>query len=87
MANEMLVLRSVLNIIDEVLNLGGKASGFTPASPLLGAIPGLDSMAVVTLVERIETQFGIELDDEEIDGNTFATVGTLTAFVRSKIRR
>lgn len=81
----MALLKSILNLLDDVLNLDGQAQRFTPASPLLGAIPNLDSMAVVTLVERIENQFGITVDDEEIDGSTFATVGSLTDFVKSKI--
>lgn len=82
----MPIFKSVLTLIDEVLNLGGKIAGLKPSSPLLGAVPGLDSMAVVNLIERIETQFGIELDDEEIDGSTFATVGSLTDFIKSKVR-
>jgi acyl carrier protein len=81
----MPLFKSVLLLLDEVLSLGGRASNMTPASPLLGAVPGLDSMAVVNLVERIETQFGIELDDEEIDGSTFATVGTLSNFIKAKV--
>lgn len=81
----MPVVHAVLKIIDEVLNLGGKSSSMASSSPLLGAIPGLDSMAVVILVERIETQFDIEIGDEEIDGSTFATVGSLADFIKSKV--
>lgn len=71
-------------LIDDVLNLDGRATAFNRDSPLLGAIPGLDSMAVVTLIDRMESRFGIAVDDTEIDGSIFATVGTLTDFITTK---
>jgi acyl carrier protein len=52
---------------------------------LLGAIPELDSMAVVSLITSLEEQLGLTVDDDEIDGETFATVGSLTDFVAGKL--
>ena len=75
----------VLRILDEVLSLGGHALAFNAATPLLGAIPELDSMAVVTLITTLEDRFGILMDDDEISGDTFATVGTVTDFVAAKL--
>jgi len=75
----------VLRIVDEVLSLNGRAAGFEAATPLLGAIPELDSMAVVTLITTLEERFGIVVDDDEISGDTFATVGSLSAFVAGKL--
>ena len=46
--------------------------------------PELDSMAVVTLITTLEEQFGIVVDDDDIDGDTFANVGALVAFVSTK---
>jgi acyl carrier protein len=79
------VLPEVLRVLDDVLSLQGRAATFTPATPLLGAIAELDSMAVVTLVTTLEERFGITIGDDEIDGSTFATVGTLVDFVASKL--
>jgi acyl carrier protein len=79
------VNQEVLRILDEVLSLGGRANAFTPDTPLLGAIPELDSMAVVTLITSMEDQLGIIVDDDDIDGSTFATVGSLTEFVSGKL--
>ena len=81
----MNVNQEVLRILDEVLSLGGRAKSFTPDTPLLGAIPELDSMAVVTLITSLEEQLGIVVDDDDIDGATFETVGSLTAFVGAKL--
>lgn len=75
----------VLRILDEVLSLGGRAMAFDATTPLLGAIPELDSMAVVTLLTTLEERFGISVDDDEISGETFADVGSLSSFVAGKL--
>ena len=80
----MAVQADVLRVLDDVLSLGGRSASFTADTPLLGAIPELDSMAVVTLITTLEEQFGIVVDDDDIDGVTFANVGALVAFVSTK---
>ena len=81
----MNVTQEVLHVLDEVLGLGGRASSFTTATPLLGAIAELDSMAVVALIAGLEDRFGILVDDDDIDGATFASVGSLVEFVDGKV--
>lgn len=80
----MPVLKELLAILDEVLSLDGRSAGFDRETRLLGAIPELDSMAVVTLITSLEERFGITMDDDDIDGETFATVGSLADFVQAK---
>ena len=77
--------REVLRILDEVLSLNGRAATMTRDAPLLGAIPELDSMAVVAVITTLEDRFGITVADDELDGSSFATVGALTDFVASKV--
>ena len=79
------VQAEVLRVLDEVLSLRGRGLAFTRDTPLLGAIPELDSMAVVTLITTLEEQLGIMVDDDEIDGDTFASVGALVGFVEAKL--
>ncbi|MEN9397764.1 MAG: hypothetical protein RLZ81_2294 [Pseudomonadota bacterium] len=79
------VLKEVLRVLDEVLSLAGRSAGFSRDTALLGAIPELDSMAVVSLITALEDQFGMVVDDDDIDGSTFATVGSLSDFVSSKL--
>ena len=79
------ITKEVLRVLDEVLSLQGRSATFTRDTPLLGAIPELDSMAVVTLITTLEEQFGLTVDDDDIDGTTFATVGSLADFVSSKL--
>lgn len=78
--------KEVLDILDEVLSLKGRAAGFDMDSPLLGALPELDSMAVVGLINMIEERFGVIVEDDEVDGSTFETVGSLVAYVETKVR-
>ena len=80
----MNVANEVLMVLDEVLSLKGRSRGFRADTPLLGAVPELDSMAVASLIQGLEDRFGFVVDDDEIDGAVFATVGSLTAFVERK---
>ena len=79
--------REVLRVLDDVLSLNGRASALSREAPLLGAIPELDSMAVVAVITTLEDRFGITVADDELDGSSFATVGALTDFVAGKISR
>ena len=79
------VTREVKRVLDEVLSLDGRADSFTRETHLLGAIPELDSMAVVSLITTLEERFGVVVEDDDIDGDTFATVGSLIDFVAGKI--
>ncbi len=81
----MQVTKEVIRLIDEVLSLDGRSSTFTLDTPLLGAIPELDSMAVVSLITGLENHFGLVVDDDDMDGSTFATVGSLVDYVSSKL--
>lgn len=56
-----------------------------PDTRVLGAIPEMDSMSVVGILASLEERYGITVDDDEVDADVFATVGSLTAFVESKL--
>ncbi len=51
---------------------------------LFGAIAEFDSMAIVTLIGEIEEQFDLELDDDDISGENFATVSSLAELVLNR---
>jgi acyl carrier protein len=79
------IQHEVLVVLAATLNVKGAEERLRAESPLLGAIPELDSMAVATVITCLEERFGFVVADDEIDGSTFATVGTLTEFVKSKL--
>lgn len=78
-------IAEVIKVLDQVLSLGGRSSSFTADTPLLGAVPELDSMAVVALLTTFEDQFGISIADDEVDGSIFGTVGSLSSFIADKV--
>ncbi len=80
-----MVEQQVRSILKDTLQLGDRAARLQAASGLLGALPELDSMAVVTVITAIEDQFGFVVADDEISGETFATFGSLVQFVESKV--
>jgi acyl carrier protein len=42
-------------------------------------------MAVVSVLTRLEENYGFFIDDDEIDAETFETVSTLSTFTEQKI--
>lgn len=78
-------IEEVRNILSDVLSLGERRNSLNEGSPLLGAIPELDSMAVVNVITALEEHFDITIDDDEISAKTFETVGSLAQFVGQKL--
>ena len=72
---------SVLKILDRELNLNGSALGFSSDTKLRGALPQLDSMAIVSLISALEEEMGFEFPEDFMDGAIFETVGTLVVCV------
>lgn len=79
--DDLNTLQKVLQLLDEVLALDGRGLRFDVDTPLLGSVPELDSMAVLAVIQEIEIRFGIEVPDDEVDGSSFETVGTVVEFV------
>ena len=48
-------------------------------------LPEFDSMAVVSVITALEDQLGIFVEDDDITGETFETLGNLTAFIQTKL--
>lgn len=83
----MSTIDAVKALLDENLALGGRGLRFTAATQLFGALPELDSFAVVGLVAALESRFGIQLADDDISLESFESVGALTALVERKLSR
>ena len=81
----MSVTEGVRRVLREALQLGDRANALEEITGLFGSIPEFDSMAVVAVVAGLEEQFNIEIDDDDISAETFATVGSLTRFVAAKL--
>ncbi len=77
----MPVLNQVLRVLDNTLQLQGRALQFDRDTPLLGELPELDSMGAVALITELENEFGLAFDDGDLNARTFATVGSLCQLV------
>jgi acyl carrier protein len=72
-------------LLSDVLGLSkDKVAAMDNDTELFGALPGLDSMAVAGLLTEMEDRLDIMIDDDDVDGELFATFGNLVAFARAK---
>ncbi len=78
----MNLLPDVLRVLDDALQLQGRSAGFDRTTPLLGALPELDSMAVLAVIGGLEAHFGVAFRDDQLSGASFATVGSLCELVQ-----
>ena len=81
----MVELNQVLEVLVETLPASEGISDMHEESPLLGAIPELDSMAVVNIITSLEERFDVVLEDDELDAEVFETVGSLRKLILSKV--
>ena len=79
----MSLIQQVCQILRTTLGLGQRP--LAEDTPLLGAMPELDSMAVASLIIALEQHYGFEVRDDEISARHFATVGSLARFVAGKM--
>ncbi len=80
------VTETVRAVLADVLALKPAiAAGLAHDTPLFGALPELDSMAVAGLLTELEDRLHIIIDDDDVDGELFATFGSLVDFANAKV--
>jgi acyl carrier protein len=73
-------------LLSDILGLAAEpVAAMKDDTELFGALPELDSMAVAGLLTEMEDRFDIIVDDEDVDGELFATFGNLVRFIKSKV--
>jgi acyl carrier protein len=80
-----MLLDEVKSVVGRTLQLGSRVQAMNESSALLGAIPELDSIAVVNVITALEEHFDITVADDEIGAAAFETLGSLTRFVEGKL--
>ncbi len=84
-ANKSTTLDDVKQVIVGILGIEDRADSIDGSTSLLGGLPEFDSMAVVEVVVALEQRFGITVEDDEVTGDVFETLGSLAAFVDKKV--
>jgi acyl carrier protein len=75
-------------VLIDVLGLPAQqVARFDEATPLFGALPEFDSMAVAGLLTELEERLGILIEDHEVDADMLETYGSLLTFARAKSLR
>jgi acyl carrier protein len=77
-------VNAVIEVLVSTLGIKDQAADLDASTPLFGELPELDSLGVVELTVALESRFDIQVDDEDITGDVFETVGSLTNFVASR---
>ncbi|MBA2497884.1 MAG: acyl carrier protein [Acidimicrobiia bacterium] len=77
------VEQRVLTLLVEQVHLDLAAEGIDTGGSLVEDL-GLDSVAILTLVSALEDEFGVELEDDEVTRERFASVASVVALIRSK---
>ncbi|WP_292920596.1 phosphopantetheine-binding protein [Nitrosomonas sp.] len=75
----------IKKILTDTLGLGKRLDAMGPDARLLGGIPELDSVAVVTVILALEKKFSISIEDDEISAKTFEKLSSLVNFVEIKL--
>ena len=75
-------------VLAEILGLeAAQVAAFEYQSPLFGALPEFDSLAVAGLLTALEERLGILIEDHEVDADMMETFGALLTFVQAKALR
>jgi acyl carrier protein len=80
-------LDKVKEILSDALGIDERKYSITAESNLLGSIPELDSMGVVSVITALAEHFDITINDDEINAKTFETLGSLVSFVEQKLAK
>jgi methoxymalonate biosynthesis protein len=75
------VLRQILaELVADAMPLTAPAD-----TPLLRDGLGLDSLSATVLLTRVRARFGVDVADEDLNLDSLATIGALTAFVTNRL--
>jgi len=83
--NTVSVAAALRSILESAIGKRAVPARLDDSTPLLGAIPELDSMAVLGILTQIQEDLGCEIADDEVSADIFMTFGDLRRFVESKL--
>jgi acyl carrier protein len=82
------VEKTLRAVLADILGLDPEAvAGFDAVTPLFGALPEFDSLAVAGLLTALEERLGILIEDHEVEAEMMETFGALLTFAKGKALR
>lgn len=79
--DESRIGRVVADILRGAVGSHSLPAQLEASTPLLGVLPELDSMALVSILAEIEAHFDCRIPDDDVNAEVFATFGSLCMFV------
>jgi len=80
MTNKKAILQELQTVLSGIMP-NYQSSYWCEETALFGAIPEFDSMAIVHLITELEARFDIEVDDEDISEENFASIGAVVELI------
>ena len=79
------IVRELAALITQAINLDVDAAQIDPDAPLYGEGLGLDSLDAVELAILIQKHFGLEIKNMEEAKPAFKSLGSLAAYIDSRL--
>lgn len=79
------ISQSLRGILESAIGKRAVPARLDDGTELLGAIPELDSMAVLGILTQLQDDLGLQIDDDEVSAEIFQTFGDLRRFVEAKL--
>ncbi len=76
---------ALTRILNEALGLRERKIEFNDDTPLLGALPELDSMTIAAVVMAMEEEIGRPIEEDDISAEIFESFGGLRRFFESQL--
>ena len=77
-------LTQLQQLLNQVLQIDKRIDDMNTDTRLL-ELPEFDSMAAIAIISELEKQWGIQIEDDEISIDIFATIGDLLIFINQKV--
>lgn len=74
--------KQLCDLIQDTMKLSNIVLGEN--TRLLGYLPEFDSLSLITLLTKLEKNYGINIEKNELNSEIFATVGHLWQFLQNK---
>lgn len=81
----MPMLDQVTDTVNQALGLTGRPLLPDRSQGLLGCIPELDSIAVLSLISALEQRFDIRIEADDLTADAFDSLGALTEFIIKRL--
>ena len=82
---DRIIMATVIDLVAKAV--GDKPAGIGPETMLFSSLKTFDSFALLELVLRLESTFGLNIPDDDLDRDTFRSPRTIVTYLCGRLRR